>query len=186
MIRLRQNGPKGLRWVDGVNFDLRVCVEPRRTEKNREEPRRAEKNRGEPRRTKKSREERRRTEKSRERRTLTRDERLAGVCSGQSVADSAIRPVGKVYWVENMEYVRCVVGASWVRRGCGWRVDAVDDGLHVFLTFRFARLACRSAAVVLMKGDKELVGTLTVRGFLCCVCLVSVCLCRSLARSGVR
>ena len=77
-------------------------------------------------------------------------------------------------------------GASWVRRGCGWRVDAVDDGSHVFLTFRFARLACRSAAVVLMKGDKELVGTLTVRGFLCCVCLVSVCLCRSLARSGVR
>ena len=94
MIRLRQNGPKGLRWVDGVNFDLRVCVEPRRTEESREEPRR--------------------TEKSRERRTITRDERLAGVCSGQSVADSAIRPVGKVYWVENMEYVRCVVGASWV------------------------------------------------------------------------
>jgi hypothetical protein len=85
MIRLRQNGPKGLRWVDSVNFYLRVCVEPRRTEKSRGE-----------------------------RRTLTRDERLAGVCSGQSVADSAIRPVGKVYWVENMEYVRCVVGASWV------------------------------------------------------------------------
>ena len=104
MIRLRQNGPKGLRWVDSVNFYLRVCVEPRRTKKNR----------GEPRRTEESQEEPRRAEKSRERRTLTRDERLAGVCSGQSVADSAIRPVGKVYWVENMEYVRCVVGASWV------------------------------------------------------------------------
>jgi hypothetical protein len=114
MIRLRQNGPKGLRWVDSVNFDrLRVCVEPRRAEKSREEPRRAEKSREEPRRAKKNGEERRRAEKE-ERRTLTRDERLAGVCSGQSVADSAIRPVGKVYWVENMEYVRCVVGASWV------------------------------------------------------------------------
>lgn len=62
MIRLRQNGPKGLRWVDSVNFDLRVCVEPRRTEKNREEPRRTEESREEPRRAKKNREEPRRAE----------------------------------------------------------------------------------------------------------------------------
>ena len=62
MIRLRQNGPKGLRWVDSVNFDLRVCVEPRRAEKSREEPRRAEKNQEERRRAEKNGEERRRAE----------------------------------------------------------------------------------------------------------------------------
>ena len=73
-------------------------------------------------------------------------------------------------------------------RGCVVGVGGALMRLMMVRTFssRFARLACRSAAVVLMKGDKELVGTLTVRGFLCCVCLVSVCLCRSLARSGVR
>lgn len=40
---------------------------------------------------------------------MARRNECAGSCSGQPVSYSAVRLVGEVYWVENMEYVCLVV-----------------------------------------------------------------------------